>query len=107
MTLEQLQKMVTQFPDDALMRFTLGQKYYDQNELKEAQTQLIKANELDKTHLLTYLLLANTYISEMENDKAKQLLEDGLAVMPTLPAGSGQDLEPEFKMALEEIEDEF
>lgn len=108
MNIDTLKKMVTQFPDDALMQFSLGQKYFDIDDQKNAKIHLESAHKLDQTHLLAMLLLAQININEAETDKAKSLLLKGIETMPTLPSGSGQDLKPEFLASLNEIEeDEF
>ena len=106
MDIEKTKQMVQQFPDDGLMQFTLGQKYYDHDDLTNAKHHLEKAHELEPNHLLTHLLLGNIYLSLADDNKAKTILERGLNLMPTLPAGQGQDLEPEFRAVLEELEED-
>ena len=106
MTIEKLLDMLDKFPTDSLINFSVGQKYYDLNDIPKAKTYLEKANKLNENHLLTYLILGNIYFSEDNEDLAKETLHKGLALMPTLAAGQGQDLEPEFKTLLEEIEED-
>lgn len=103
MTLEQLQKIVSLFPDDAIGHYSLGFKYIELQETQLAIDHLEKAHALDSNHIATYLSLGNLYAEIGSFEKAKQMYQQGLQIIPLLKKGQGQDLQPELEAALEEI----
>jgi tetratricopeptide (TPR) repeat protein len=103
MTLEQLKKIVTLFPDDAIGHYSLGFKYIEMEKRQLAKEHLEKAHALDPNHIATYLSLGNLYADMGLFELAKDMYLQGLKVIPNLKQGQGQDLQPDLEAALEEI----
>ena len=106
MNIDTLKQIVEKFPEDALSQFTLGNKYYENNELENAKTHLEKAYSLDSRHMLTHLVLGQLYATQDQTEKAREIFKHGLSIIPSLNSGEGQDLEPDIKMALAELDEE-
>jgi tetratricopeptide (TPR) repeat protein len=98
--------MSEKFPKDELIQFSLGQKYYDLNDMENAKNILLKANELNEKHLLTKLLLGRIFSGEGNEKKARIFFERGLELIKVLPPGSGQELEEDFHSELRELDEE-
>lgn len=103
MTLEQLKQIVELYPDDPLGHYSLGFKYFEQNDLTSAKNHLEKANRLNPMHIATYLSLGNTFASLGDFEQAEKAYKTGLEKIPLVGAGEGQDLKPDFEDALEEL----
>jgi tetratricopeptide (TPR) repeat protein len=104
MTIDDLKKIVLQFPDDPVSNFSLGNKLYEANKLDEAVGYIEKALSLNPNHILCYLILGNISAENDNFEKAKTYYENGLRQMKFAAPGSGQDLEPDFHSALSDLE---
>lgn len=104
MTLDQLKKIVELYPNDVIGHYSLGFKYIELNQLELAKHHLETANKLDTKHIATYLALGNVYSDMGSFELAKETYEKGLATIPLVEAGQGQDLQPDLETALEELE---
>ncbi len=98
MTLEQLRQLVALDPEDALSRFSLGQKLFAEGQtrevIEEAATHLEYANRRDPSHLATYHILAEVLIKLDRIEDAQKVLEAGIAKTIGVPEGMGGDLRP-------------
>jgi tetratricopeptide (TPR) repeat protein len=103
MTLEQLKQIVELYPEDMLGHYSLGFKYQELNEPELAKKHLLEANKLNPKHIATYLALGNVLADLADTDGAEKVYRQGLAMIPQVGAGEGQDLKPDFEEAIEEL----
>lgn len=106
MNLDQLLKYCDQYPDDALLHFSVGNKFYEMGEAHydDAIFYLEKAVILDNKHIATLYILGSIYADLAKFDKARTIFMQALEIMPELGPNEGQDLEPAIREALENLE---
>ena len=104
MTIDDLKKIIEQFPDDPVTNFSLGHKLYESNQRSDAKIYIEKALKLNPNHIMCYLLLGNISAENGSFDKAEIYYKQGIKQMELAPPGSGQDLEPDFRLALSDLE---
>lgn len=104
MTVEKFRKLVALDPNDALSRFALGRKLFEQREsdatLREAAEHLTFANERAPEHLATYHILAQVLIAIGQADEAKAVLAKGIERCADVGEGMGRDLGPAMRELL-------
>ena len=105
--LEMLRTVVEADPDDPMLRFALGQKLYDEvktrDGYREAEGHLRFAHKADPKNLACAYTYAMVLTELGETEKARPILEDGLAKAAAAPDSEGHDLEPQFREALENL----
>lgn len=74
-----LEKLLYSGQDNAMLRFGLGNAYFQQHDFHSAVTHLEKAVEHDPEYSAAWKLLGKSLTKCDENDKAIQAFEQGIA----------------------------
>ena len=75
---ENLEKMLADGNDSAMLRFGLGSAYFNEKNYQRAIPHLQKCTECDKSYSAAYKLLGRAQIKIGLNEQAKITLETGL-----------------------------
>ncbi len=105
-TIEQIRNMIEQFPDDCALRFTLGQKLFEEGtpeQLNEALVHLNFVHKNDPTNAANDLTYAKALFKANQEEKAHEVLMAGLQKAYSLTA-EGHDLVPAIKELMESLE---
>ena len=109
MDIVRLRKLVALDESDALSRFALGKKLFEEGttpaEWQEAVTHLGWANQHAPEHLATYHILAQTLIRLNRFAEARQVLERGIERTADIGEGMGRDLGPAMAELLRGLPD--
>lgn len=107
MDLARLRQLLELDPDDPLANYAVGSKLVnesdDPKDHAEAIPLLRKAVDGDRHHLAAYYALAKALQSTGNDAAAKTVVEEALAALPTVPPGSGADLEDDFRELLNDL----
>lgn len=76
--IENLEKMLADGRDDAMLRFGLGNAYYQNKEYDRAAEHLGKALEFDKGYSAAWKLLGRSLMQTGDLDSATRIFEDGI-----------------------------
>lgn len=105
MDLPKLRRLLALDPNDALSRFALGKKLFEEGtteaEWAEAAEHLTFANERAPEHLATYHILGQTLIRLGRKEEARRVLEEGVRRVAGVGEGMGRDLGPAMAGMLE------
>lgn len=108
MDLATCRKLVELDPDDALSRFALGKKLFeecsDKASMAEAAEHLGFANERAPEHLATYHILGQVLIRLGRTDDARRVLTAGVEQVGDVGEGMGRDLGPAMSELLQSIQ---
>lgn len=74
-----LEKMLFDGQDNAMLRFGLGNAYFQQNDFYSAVSHLEKAVEHDPGYSAAWKLLGKSLVQCSENEKASRAFENGIA----------------------------
>jgi len=94
--IEQIQALIAEDPRDAMLRFALGNEYYNVGRYHEAIDPLTAALEIDPEYAFVYIQLACAYEKTGHLERARQTVEAGRA-----PAARNGD--PNLMRQLDEI----
>jgi predicted Zn-dependent protease len=75
--LEQLRTLIADDPHDAMLRFALGNEYFQQGQYAEAIESLRAAIHIDPEYAFVYIQLARAYEKSGQIDLARQTVEAG------------------------------
>jgi Tfp pilus assembly protein PilF len=75
--LEQIKALITDDPHDAMLRFALGNEYFQQAQYAEAIDALKAALDLDPEYAFVYIQLAEAYEKSSQIALARQTVEAG------------------------------
>jgi len=75
--LEQIRALIVDDPDDAMLRFALGNEYFQQGQYAEAIEALKVALDLDPEYAFVYIQLAEAYEKSGQIALARQAVEAG------------------------------
>lgn len=76
--IDNLEKMLADGRDDALLRFGLGNAYFHSKDYAKAAEHLAKALEFDKGYSAAWKLLGKAFMRLDDLDTAKRTFEDGI-----------------------------
>jgi len=76
--IDNLEKMLAGGRDDALLRFGLGNAYYQNEDYGRAAEHLSKALEHDRTYSAAWKLLGRSRMRLGDADAARRAFEDGI-----------------------------
>ncbi len=76
--IDNLEKMLANGRDDAMLRFGLGNAYYQEKDYEKAAGHLGRALELDKGYSAAWKLLGRTLMQLNDLDAARRTFEDGV-----------------------------
>lgn len=77
--IENLEKLLLQGQDNALLRFGLGNAYFQQKDFAHAISHLQRAIEHDNGYSAAWKLLGKALMEAQEKDKAIDAFEKGIA----------------------------
>lgn len=78
--IENLEGMLAQGRDDAMLRFGLGSAYFNQNDFAQAVEHLAACIVHDENYAAAYKLLGKAHFQLKQYQDAKQVLTRGLPV---------------------------
>lgn len=76
--IDNLEKMLASGKDDALLRFGLGNAYFQNKDYGRAAEHLSKALEFDRTYSAAWKLLGRSRMQLGDADAARRAFEDGI-----------------------------
>lgn len=76
--IENLEKMLADGKDDAMLRFGLGNAYFQNKDYDKAAEHLARALELDKGYSAAWKLLGKSLVQLNDPDAAKRTFEQGI-----------------------------
>lgn len=76
--IENLEKMLADGKDDAMLRFGLGNAYFQNKEYHKAAEHLATALEHDKGYSAAWKLLGKAWMQTGDLDAARRTFEDGI-----------------------------
>ncbi|MGA8259463.1 MAG: tetratricopeptide repeat protein [Arenicellales bacterium] len=76
--IDNLEKMLTDGKDGAMLRFGLGNAYFQNKDYPKAAEHLAKAVELDKGYSAAWKLLGRAFVELDDLDGAKRTFEEGI-----------------------------
>jgi Tfp pilus assembly protein PilF len=94
--LEQIRALIADDPRDAMLRFALGNEYFQRGQYAEAIESLTAAIAIDPEYAFVYIQLAQAYEQNGQIDLARQTVEAGRG-----PAARNGD--PNLKRQLDDI----
>lgn len=106
MEIAELRELVEMDPEDTLLRYSLGKRLLEdevEGDVGEAIQNLEVVVSNDPRHVATYLALGQAYLRQGREEKARDVLEQGLDICRTLQHGEGRDLEPEFENLIDTL----
>lgn len=77
--IENLEKLLSQGQDNAMLRFGLGNAYFQQKDFTRAVTHLQQAIKQDPQYSAAWKLLGKALVQTQEKDKAIDAFEKGIA----------------------------
>lgn len=77
--IDNLENMLAGGKDDALLRFGLGNAYFQGKEYQKAAEHLSKALEFDPSYSAAWKLLGRSYMQLSDPEAAKRVFTDGIA----------------------------
>jgi Tfp pilus assembly protein PilF len=75
--IEQIRELIADDPHDAMLRFALGNEYFQFGQYAEAIEPLKAAIEIDPEYAFVYIQLAATYEKSGQVELARQTVEAG------------------------------
>jgi Tfp pilus assembly protein PilF len=75
--LEQIRELIADDPRDAMLRFALGNEYFQLGQYAQAIEALQAALEIDPEYAFVYIQLAEAYEQQGQLDSARQTVEAG------------------------------
>jgi Tfp pilus assembly protein PilF len=75
--LEQIRTLIAEEPHDAMLRFALGNEYFQLGQYMEAIASLTAAIEIDAEYAFVYIQLAEAYEKSGQIERARQTVEAG------------------------------
>jgi Tfp pilus assembly protein PilF len=75
--LEQIRALIAEDPHDAMLRFALGNEYFQQGRYAEAIESLNAAIAIDAEYAFVYIQLAEAYEKNGQIELARQTVEAG------------------------------
>jgi Tfp pilus assembly protein PilF len=93
---EQIRTLIAEEPHDAMLRFALGNEYFQLGQYMEAIASLTAAIEIDAEYAFVYIQLAEAYEKSGQIERARQTVEAGRG-----PAARNGD--PNLQRQLDEI----
>ena len=75
--IEQIRALIVDEPHDAMLRFALGNEYFQFARYAEAIEALTAAIEIDPEYAFVYIQLAEAYEKSGRIDRARQTIEAG------------------------------
>lgn len=107
MDMDRLRHILAMDPDDPLANFGLGHKLVMESTGAAAHAEAIpylrKAIAGNAEHLAAYYALAIALMTTGDDAAAKDTVDAALEVLPRVPPGCGQDLEPNFHALLDDL----
>lgn len=94
--IEQIKALIADDPRDAMLRFALGNEYFQAGQYAEAIEALNAALAIDPEYAFVYIQLAEAYEKSGQIDLARQTIEAGRG-----PAARNGD--PNLRRQLDEI----
>jgi Tfp pilus assembly protein PilF len=94
--IEQIKALIAEDPHDAMLRFALGNEYFQRGQLPEAIESLTAALQIDPEYAFVYIQLAQAYEQSGRLELARQAVEAGRG-----PAARNGD--PNLRRQLDEI----
>jgi Tfp pilus assembly protein PilF len=94
--IEQIRELISDDPNDAMLRFALGNEYFQTGQFPEAVEALTAALQIDPEYAFVYIQLAQAYEQSGQTEMARQTVEAGRG-----PAARNGD--PNLKRQLDEI----
>jgi Tfp pilus assembly protein PilF len=94
--IEQIKALMINDPNDAMLRFALGNEYFQAGQFPEAIESLTAALQIDPEYAFVYIQLAQAYEQSGRLDLARQTVEAGRG-----PAARNGD--PNLQRQLDEI----
>lgn len=79
-TIENLEALLAQGRDHALLRYGLGNEYFKQQSFAQASLHLRQAVALDPQYSAAWKLLGQTYAATGDHAQAQQAYEQGIRV---------------------------
>lgn len=76
--IENLEKMLAGGKDDAMLRFGLGNAYFQEKRYEKAAEHLARALEFDRGYSAAWKLLGRSQMQLGDPDSAKRTFEDGI-----------------------------
>jgi len=76
--IENLEKMLADGKDDAMLRFGLGNAYFQNKDYDKAAEHLAKALEFDKGYSAAWKLLGRAQMQTGDLESARRTFEDGI-----------------------------
>jgi predicted Zn-dependent protease len=77
---EQIEKMLSESPNDLFLNFALAMEFAKEKCVEEAVAQFDRVLEIDPQHVPAYLQQARTMIDGGRNDDAREILNRGIGV---------------------------
>jgi tetratricopeptide (TPR) repeat protein len=101
--LEQLQKFLTQDPNDSFTRYAIGLELASAEQVSEAIAAFEELRTRDAGYVPTYYQLAGCYKDDGDREKAEEVYKEGIR-----RARSANDLHAasELQAALDELDEE-
>jgi Tfp pilus assembly protein PilF len=75
--LEQIKALIADDPRDAMLRFALGNEYFQRGQYEEAIASLKGALDIDAEYAFVYIQLAEAYEKNHQIELARQTIEAG------------------------------
>jgi Tfp pilus assembly protein PilF len=75
--IEQIRELIADDPHDAMLRFSLGNEYFQLGQYAEAIEPLKAAIEIDPEYAFVYIQLAEAYEKSGQVELARQTVEAG------------------------------
>jgi Tfp pilus assembly protein PilF len=75
--IEQIKALIADDPHDAMLRFALGNEYFQRGQWPEAIESLTAALQIDPEYAFVYIQLAQAYEQSGQLDMARQAVEAG------------------------------
>jgi Tfp pilus assembly protein PilF len=94
--IEQIRALIINDPNDAMLRFALGNEYFQTGQFPEAIESLTAALQIDPEYAFVYIQLAQAYEQSGQLDLARQTVSAGRG-----PAARNGD--PNLTRQLDEI----
>jgi Tfp pilus assembly protein PilF len=94
--IEQIRELIRDDPNDAMLRFALGNEYFQTGQFPKAIEALTAALQIDPEYAFVYIQLAQAYEQSGQLDMARQTVEAGRG-----PAARNGD--PNLRRQLDEI----
>jgi Tfp pilus assembly protein PilF len=77
--IDNLEKMLADGKDDAMLRFGLGNAYFQSKDYEQAVRHLAGALDFDKSYSAAWKLLGRSYMQLGRLDEARRTFDEGLA----------------------------